>query len=190
MLTTLELHELVAALPSGIKTIVSGVAGLANLAQADAQRKAREEAQERAADELAARVAASKAAAAAGLSPEEAAAAAEAEAASKAARKHLPHGGGFEVTLTPEGFVVLDPFHAQLLSLGRLLLREPKVYLFDSVMRHINSPDQRKQLQTMMDKVSELETTITVSDQVGTRTYIVRLLAEIGFVCSAVEKLA
>ena len=166
VLTTLELHELVAALPSGIKTIVSGAAGLANLAQADAQRKAREEANERAADELAARVAASKAAAAAGLSPEEAAAAAETEAA-KAASKHPSHDG-FEVTLTPEGFVVLDPFHAQLLSLGRLLLREPKVYLFDSVMRHIDSSDQRKQLQTMMDKVSELETTITVSDQVGT----------------------
>lgn len=149
--------------------------------QASALQRMREEAEEREADERALKAAAAKAAAAAGMVADNGegdtngdnaggvvVVAAEAHADDPAS-KDLAIANDTNpdaVHLTTKGFVQLTPYQAQVLCLARVVLREPKVFLFDAVTRHVVVPELRQRLQTMMDKVSELESTIMVSDQV------------------------
>ena len=154
----------------------------------------RQEAEERAADELAIKAAAVKAAAAVGDSLGDAddggdnsggvvVVMADGGSGDAAASRSRTSGGagGTSTTATAasedpnpdavhfthQGFVQLTPYQAQLICVARVVLREPKVYLFDAVTRHVRVPELRQRLQAVMDKVSELDSTIMVTDEVS-----------------------
>jgi len=152
VLTAVGLSDFVNSLPAGLNSMVAGIAGLKSLRQVEALRRAEEEARQRAADEAEERAEAARAAKAAGYDIEEG----PANEVDEDDGPEWAHGQ----------FVRLSTFQRQQIALARAMLRKPHVYLFDAVLRHVESEEEKLQLQNIMDRISDMETVFTVSDTV------------------------